>query len=42
MQNMTEERGTANHYQVNSQLPIRAPLVRDRKVADLLELFQSQ
>jgi DNA-binding IclR family transcriptional regulator len=34
--------GRRNHYQVNSQVPLRAPLVRDRKVADLLELSQSQ
>ena len=34
--------GRRNHYQVNSQLPLRTQLVRDRKVADLLELFQSQ
>jgi len=31
--------GRRNHYKVRSHLPLRAPLVRDRKVADLLELF---
>jgi DNA-binding MarR family transcriptional regulator len=31
--------GRRNRYKVRSHLPLRASLVRDRKVADLLELF---
>jgi hypothetical protein len=31
--------GRRNHYTVRSHRPLRAPLVRDRKVADLLEIF---
>jgi DNA-binding Lrp family transcriptional regulator len=31
--------GRRNRYQVKTHLPLRSPLVRDRRVADLLELF---
>jgi MarR family len=31
--------GRRNHYEVNSDLPLPAPVVRDRKLSDLLELF---
>jgi MarR family len=31
--------GRRNHYKVKSHLPLRDPLLRDRKLADVLELF---
>src|SRR4051794_13385586 len=34
-----EKKGRRNHYAVKSHMPLRDPLVRDRKIADLLELF---
>jgi predicted transcriptional regulator len=34
-----KRQGRRNHYKVNSELPLRAPMVRDRKLADLLELL---
>jgi DNA-binding Lrp family transcriptional regulator len=34
-----ERRGRRNHYDVQKHLPLRDPLVSERKLADLLELL---
>jgi hypothetical protein len=34
-----KRQGRRSHYDVKTQLPLRDPLLRDRKLAHLLELF---
>jgi MarR family len=34
-----KRQGRRNHYEVKRNMPLRAPLIRHRKVADLLELY---
>jgi hypothetical protein len=34
-----ERRGRRNHYEVQGHLPLRDPLVSERKLADLLDLL---
>jgi predicted ArsR family transcriptional regulator len=36
-----ERRGRRNHYQLQTHLPLRDPLLQDRKLADLLKLIAS-
>ncbi len=35
-----ERRGRRNHYEVQTHLPLHDPALRDRKVADLLEVLK--
>src|SRR5690349_15156086 len=35
-------KGRRNHYEVRAHLPLQDPLLRDRKLADLLELFSGR
>lgn len=37
-----ERRGRRNHYELQRHLPLREPLLRDRKLTDLLALLERQ